>query len=152
MSDTAIKIPGAGYRSVVKPCPECMILVERSSEVTPFPGQHFDCYACMNRFTVVRTERGDGAAYDRYSTGAAYDEKVNGWKLQGVVFNKARLGESYARNWLVKNQLDGYELLTDIGAEFLEFSKNDVSSADADVYVRLADGIFGRVVQDMQAI
>lgn len=152
MSDTAIKIPGAGYRSVVKPCPECLLLVERSSESTPFPGQSFDCYSCLNRFTVVRTEREDSAAYDRYSTGAAYDEKVNGWKLQGVVFNKARLGEQYARNWLVKNQLDGYELLTDIGAEFLEFSKGDMSSADADVYVKLADGIFGRVVQDAQAI
>lgn len=152
MSDTAIKIPGAGYQSVSKPCPECMILVERSSEVTPFPGQQFDCYSCMNRFTVVRTERDDSAAFDRYSTGAAYDEKVNGWKLQGVVFNKARLGEHYARNWMNKNQLDGYELLTDIGAEYLEFSKNDATCADADVYVKLADGIYGRVTQDTQAI
>jgi len=152
MSDTAVKIPGAGYRAVAKPCPECLILVERNCEVTPFPGQQFDCYACLNRFVVVRTERSNAQAFDRYSTGAAYDEKVNGWKLQGVLFNRARLGEAYARKWLEKNQLAGYEILTDIGMEFLEFSKNDASSADADVYVRLEDGVFGRVVQDIQAI
>ena len=152
MSDTSIKIPSAGYRSVAKPCPECLLLVERSSEVVPFPGQQFDCYACMNRFTVVRTEREEKSSFDRFSAAASYDEKIRDWKLQGVVFNKARLGENYCRRWLEKNELSGFDTLIDIGAEFLEFSKDEGFGDEADVYVKLRDGIFGRVNQDIQAI
>lgn len=145
MNDETITIPGAGYQLAFPPCPECLLTIERSSEATPFPGQRTDCYVCRNRINVVRTEKTEGSVFDRYSSLAHHDERINDWKLAGVLFSTS-LESRWMTRWLEKNALTGFDTRREHGADYVEFVKEGPVEAEADVYVKLGEGIFGRVV------